>query len=115
MLDLLAIFAVILQVITVYMPVVVLSRLIMGFYCAITTGLIPSWIISMSPSFTSGIFGVFSQIAIALGMAVAYSMSDLLSNRFLEHSLKVRLFIAVPILCSVIHWYGLKHLGFDNV
>ncbi len=73
-LDIIAIVSVVMQVVTIYMPIVILSRFLMGFYCAITTALIPSWILSMSPSFTSGIFGTFNQIAIALGMAIAYSM-----------------------------------------
>lgn len=75
-----AILAVLMQVVSIYFPVVLVSRLIMGFYCAITTGLIPSWILSMSPSFTSGIFGTFNQIAIALGMAVAYCMGEFLQS-----------------------------------
>lgn len=77
-LDLIAMLAVFLQVISVYLPVVILSRLMMGFYCAITTGVIPSWIISMSPSFASGIFGTFNQVAITLGIALAYTVGGIL-------------------------------------
>lgn len=78
LMDILAIIAALMQVISIYFPVVIASRLLMGVYCAITTGLIPSWIISMSPSFTSGIFGTFNQVAIALGMAIAYCMGQFL-------------------------------------
>lgn len=78
--DVLAIGAALMQVVSIYFPVVIVSRLLMGVYCAITTALIPSWIISMSPSFTSGIFGTFSQIAIALGMAIAYCMGQFLED-----------------------------------
>lgn len=78
LMDILAIIAALMQVISIYFPVVIVSRLLMGVYCAITTGLIPSWIISMSPSFTSGIFGTFNQVAIALGMAIAYCMGQFL-------------------------------------
>lgn len=67
--DCLAIFAMILQIISIYFPVVCVSRLLMGFYCAIITGVVPSWIVSMTPSFTNGIFGTFNQIAFALGIA----------------------------------------------
>lgn len=67
--DYLAIFSVLLQVFSIYFPVVCISRFLMGFYCAIITGVIPSWIMSMTPSFTNGIFGTFNQLAIALGMA----------------------------------------------
>jgi SP family facilitated glucose transporter-like MFS transporter 1 len=72
--DILAIFAVLLQLVTIYFPILCISRFLMGIYCAITTGLIPSWIISMSPSFRSGIFGTFNQLAVVFGMAEAYLM-----------------------------------------
>jgi SP family facilitated glucose transporter-like MFS transporter 1 len=68
-LDFVAIIAVLMQTFTLYFPVMLVSRLIMGFYCAITTGLIPSWILSMSPQKYSGIFGTFSYLAIVFGMA----------------------------------------------
>lgn len=79
-LDIIAIVAVAMQVVSIYFPVVIVSRLLMGFYCAITTGVIPSWILSMSPSFTSGIFGTLSQFAIALGMGTAYCMGQFLEE-----------------------------------
>lgn len=83
-LDVIAVIAVLLQVISLSLPVVIISRVLMGFYCAITTGLIPSWILSMSPSFMSGIFGTFSQLAIALGMATAYCMGQFLEGNSVE-------------------------------
>lgn len=114
-LDVLAIFAMLLQVITIYFPVVVFSRLIMGFYCAITTGLIPSWILSMSPTRTSGIFGTFNHLAIVFGMALAYSMGQFLTDNPLDENIKLRIFIGIPILTSAVHLFGLRYLGFDNI
>ena len=77
-LDCVAIVAITMQVITLYFPVLLVSRLMMGFYCGITTGLIPSWILSMSPQKYSGIFGTFSYLAIVFGMAEAYCMGEFL-------------------------------------
>ncbi len=76
--DVVAVIAALMQTVSIYFPVVIVSRFLMGIYCAITTGLIPSWIISMSPSFTSGIFGTFNKVAIATGMATAYCMGQFL-------------------------------------
>ena len=59
---------------TFYWPFLVVSRLIMGFYCGIISGLVPSYIMSISPSFTNGIIGTFHQTLIVLGMAFAYYM-----------------------------------------
>ncbi len=114
-LDFLAIFAVTLQFFTIYFPIVVISRLLMGFYCAITTGLIPSWIISMTPHFASGVFGTFNQLAIALGMAWAYAMGQFLEDSSMETSWKLKIYIGIPILTSVVHLFGLRYLGFDNI
>ncbi len=52
----------------------------MGIFCGIASGLIPSFIVSLSPSFTSGIVGTYNQVAMALGMAFAYYIGDLLDN-----------------------------------
>jgi hypothetical protein len=78
--DILAVLSMLLQIITLWTPFLVLSRLLMGFYCAITTGLVPSYTISLSPSFTSGVFGVFNQLAIVTGMAFAYLMGQFLTT-----------------------------------
>ena len=79
-LDMVAVLAVVLQLITLYYPVVFVSRLIMGFHCAITAGLIPSWILSMSPQNKTGLFGTFSYLAFVFGMAQAYCMGELLET-----------------------------------
>jgi MFS family permease len=67
-LDVLAIVVVIPQLFTLNYPIVIICRLLMGFYCAITIGLVPAWIISLAPQQLSGIFGTFSYLSIAAGL-----------------------------------------------
>ena len=74
--NILAIIAIIIQLVTFYWPILIISRLLMGFYCGIISGLVPSYIMSISPSFTSGIIGSFHQTLIVLGIAFAYYMGQ---------------------------------------
>lgn len=78
--DSIAVMAIAMQLITFYTPILSLSRLLMGIYCGITSGIVPSYIISMSPSFTTAIVGTFNQIAIALGIAFAYYMGQFMDS-----------------------------------
>ena len=80
--DILALVAVLLQLITIYAPILFISRFLMGLYCGITFGLVPSYIVSLSPSFTSGIVGTFNQVATALGMAFAYYLGQIIDNDY---------------------------------
>ena len=68
------------QVVSIHTVVLSISRFLMGIFCGIASGLIPSFIVSLSPSFTSGIVGTYNQVAMALGMAFAYYIGDLLDN-----------------------------------
>lgn len=113
--DVLAIIAVLPQIFTLYFPVVVISRLLMGFYCTITVGLIPSWIISLAPQQLSGIFGTFSYMAIAAGMLEAYVIGTQMDSGLLNHEIMLKLFIGIPILTSLVHLLGLSMFGTDSI
>ena len=113
--DYLAIISVCLHLLNLNVGIVCVSRVLMGMYCGITTGLVPSWIISMSPSYTSGIFGTFNQLAIALGMAEAYFMGQFLEDADPGDQIRVRIFIGLPIVFSLVHLFGLRLFGFDNI
>jgi len=76
--DYLAIIAISMQIFTVYTPVLCVSRFLMGIYCGFTTGLVPSYLLSLSPSFKSGIIGTLNQLAIVTGMAFAFYMGQFL-------------------------------------
>jgi SP family facilitated glucose transporter-like MFS transporter 1 len=109
------IVAIILQFITIYTPVLFVSRFLMGIFCGFTTGLVPSYILSISPSFISGIIGTFSQISIAIGMAFAYYMGQILGNNDFNDETAIRLFIAIPIICLIAHLVLLCVFPFDNI
>jgi len=103
------------QVISIYTPILCLSRFMMGIFCGFTSGVVPSYIISISPSFTSGIIGTFSQLSIVMGMAFAYYMGQFLDNTSFNDETALRLFIGMPIVCLIAHMILLYLFPFDNI
>lgn len=78
--DILAAIAIILQLITIHSIMLGISRFLMGIFCGIVSGVVPSYIISLAPSFTSGILGSYNQISLTFGMAFAYYMGQFTIN-----------------------------------
>jgi hypothetical protein len=87
----------------------------MGIFCGFTTGIVPSYIISISPSFTSGVLGTFSQISVVVGMAFAYYMGQFLDNTTFNDETSLRLFIGLPTVCLIAHMVILYFFPFDNI
>jgi MFS transporter, SP family, solute carrier family 2 (facilitated glucose transporter), member 1 len=115
MMDLLGALAIALQLISLHTAVLSLSRFLMGFYCGITSGVVPSFIMSLAPRFTSGIVGTFNQMAVALGMAFAYYMGQLLDDNSFSEITAVRLLIGFPLICLLVHLVVLFLHPYDNV
>lgn len=114
--DLIAVIAIILQMITVYTPILCISRFLMGIYCGICSGVVPSYIVSLSPSFTSGIIGSFNQIAIALGMGFAYYMGQLVdSTVFSSSKTSIVFLVGFPLICICVHLVVIYLFPFDTI
>ena len=114
--DVIAVIAIISQMITVYTPVLCISRFLMGIYCGICSGIVPTYIVSLSPSYTSGIIGSFNQIAIALGMGFAYYMGQLVdSNVFLSNKTSIILLVGFPLICIGVHLIVIYLFPFDTI
>ena len=88
--------AVILQAITIYTPVMCLARLLMGTYCGIILGLVPTFVVSLTPSEFRGYTGTFSQISITLGMLAAYWMGQNLDHFDNSVRAELRIFLGFP-------------------
>jgi MFS family permease len=115
MMDLLATIAVVLQLVSLNTVVLGISRFLMGFYCGIISGVVPSYILSLSPSFTSGIVGTYNQVAMALGMAFAYYMGQLLDDNSFAQITAVRILIGFPLVCIFVHIVVLFLHPYDNI
>ncbi len=51
-----------------------IGRLALGIYVGIASGIIPTYLISISPPQVSGIIGSLNQLLITIGIAVAYGL-----------------------------------------
>lgn len=114
--DLIAVIAILAQMLTVYTPILCISRFLMGLYCGICSGVVPSYIVSLSPSFTSGIIGSFNQISIALGMAFAYYLGQLVdSDVFSSTKTSIVVLVGFPLICISVHLVVIFLFPFDTI
>lgn len=109
------IIAISMQIISLNIVVICVSRFLMGFYCGIISGVVPSYILSLSPSFTSGIVGTYNQVAITLGMAFAYYMGQLLDDNYFSQATAVNILIGFPVICISVHSVVLFMHPYDNI
>ena len=73
-LDAIGICAILFQASWLEFSNIYIGRFIVGIYCGIATGIIPTYLISISPPEISGIIGSFNQLLITIGIAVAYGL-----------------------------------------
>jgi len=115
MMNVLAIIAIFMQIISLHIVVLCVSRFLMGFYCGIISGVVPSYILSLSPSFTSGIVGTYNQVAMTSGMAFAYYMGQLLDDNSFKQATSVKILIAFPIISIFVNYVVLFLHPYDNI
>ena len=113
--NVLAIIAIFMQIISLHIVVLCVSRFLMGFYCGIISGVVPSYILSLSPSFTSGIVGTYNQVAMTSGMAFAYYMGQLLDDNSFKQATSVKILIAFPIISIFVNYVVLFLHPYDNI
>ena len=49
-----------------------LTRFLLGLYLGVSSGIIPSYLVSISPPEMTGLIGSFNQLLITIGISVAY-------------------------------------------
>ena len=72
--DILMIIAVVLQAVTLDLRILYMTRFIFGFFCGISSSIIPPYLISIAPLNMVGIIGSLSQLMITIGISAAYGM-----------------------------------------
>jgi len=63
------------------MPALIVSRVMMGIYSGLVTGLVPTYIFSFSPAPLIGITGTFSYLAMTFGTALAYHIGQIMDDK----------------------------------
>jgi MFS family permease len=101
--DGLAILAFIIQLQSLSILTICISRFLLGIYCGISSGLTPVYLMSIAPTQISGIIGSFNQLFITIGIAVAYYIGYFLPTyvSFSEGAIW-RIIIAYPIIFCMI-------------
>lgn len=76
--DFCAIFGFLIQSYSLKIEYLLMGRLIVGVVIGISLGIIPIYLLSISPLKMSGIVGSMNQLFITIGIAVGYGMSFIL-------------------------------------
>jgi SP family sugar:H+ symporter-like MFS transporter len=50
------------------------TRFLLGVYLGISSGIIPAYLVSLSPPEMTGLIGSFNQLLITIGISVAYRL-----------------------------------------
>ena len=104
LMDVVVVLGVGLQVVTIWTPVLCISRLLIGVFCGVTFGLVPTFIVSITPSFYRGVTGTFSQVGMTMGIMFAYVMGESLDDHYFSELTALRIFLGFPIFCTVLHF-----------
>lgn len=91
-----------LQLVTLNIFLLTFTRLLQGFIIGINGIIVPTYIMSLSPTSISGRIGSFNQIFITIGIAVGYSMGYLIDTKELDNPYNWRICVAYPILFCLI-------------
>jgi SP family sugar:H+ symporter-like MFS transporter len=74
MLDVFGILVILMQSYRIEYWTLYIGRFLLGIYVGISSGIIPVYLISISPPEISGIVGSFNQLLITMGIACAYGL-----------------------------------------
>jgi len=91
-----------LQLLTLNIYLLIFTRLLQGFLIGIAGIIVPTYIMSLSPTSISGRIGSFNQIFITIGIAVGYSMGYIIDVKELDSPLNWRICVAYPIILCFI-------------
>lgn len=58
-----------------------LTRFLLGIYLGISSSILPSYLVSISPPEMSGLIGSFQQLLITIGISVAYRLGYVFFNK----------------------------------
>lgn len=67
--------AILAQSVSLDLQVMYLTRFVFGFFCGVSSAIIPPYLTSISPLDMTGFIGSFNQLLITIGISVAYAMN----------------------------------------
>lgn len=67
--------ALIVQSLTLELHAMYFTRFFFGFFCGVSSTVIPTYLTSISPLNMTGFIGSFNQLLITIGISVAYALN----------------------------------------
>lgn len=112
-----AVFASLLQMSSLKIYPLLFSRLLMGIYCGINSGVVPTYITSLAPPHMVGALGTLNQLLITIGISMAYyfdSISEMLALPQLDLE-AWQIIIGLPAVYALVRMKLLLEIKIDTL
>ncbi len=73
--DFMMVVAVIVQSVSLELHAMYITRFVFGFFCGVSSSIIPPYLTSISPLNMTGLIGSFNQLFITIGISIAYALN----------------------------------------
>ena len=95
--DFMMIVAVIVQSVSLELNAMYFTRFVFGFFCGVSSSVIPPYLTSISPLNMTGFIGSFNQLFITIGISVAYALNFFLESDIMPKNYEIAIFALVPL------------------
>jgi MFS family permease len=103
------------QLITLDVYFLIATRFIQGMIIGVSGIVIPTYLMSISPTKISGKIGSLNQILITIGIALGYAMGYRISETDLGNIYNWRICVSVPALMCVVRIVACKLLPMNTI
>ena len=101
LMDIITIFAITIQDVSLSFYWVMFGRLILGFSVGINSGLVPQYIYSVTPTLLAGSIGALHQGFLMVGVAFGYSLGFLIDPNNTSDQINWRILLSFPIITCI--------------
>lgn len=113
--DILMIITIFAQLFSLDVQILTITRLLQGVIIGVSSIIIPTYLISISPTKISGKIGSLNQILITIGIALGYGMGYRINEKDLGNKYNWRLIVLLPMLMCLIRIVVCKIFPFDTI
>lgn len=113
--DALMIIAILVQLMSLDIFVFTFTRLLQGIIIGISGIVVPTYLISISPTKASGKIGSLNQILITVGIALGYAMGYKINELDLGNIYNWRLCVLIPVPICIVRIIACKLFPMDTL
>ena len=107
LMDVLTIFSICLQDISLSLAPLLIGRLFLGFIVGINSGLVPQYIYSVTPTELAGSVGSLHQVFLMVGVAISYCFGFIINPNAKDDWFRWRIVLSFPIITSAVRSFFL--------